>query len=383
MASFMEDKTQPSPQRPSRSQANGSVEDPSATEDSYLVVHRVHCSESDQPNHEKHEAELDYLDVPRLFAGANQTSRLKGTKPFDNIEWYLEDNPGVHFAIINIYDCLQYHREIADQFVRLQLPSNIDSRVVGQIRPYLCVLEEDAKEADRSNQILMPSLGLSRALDKLKTLYKLELGNWSAKFKLAYPYPQLWHCKDLLRNLTKELPPGDRSRVATLCNYLELEISDEWIEAEDMFEKGIVSKQHWKKLFRPNELGVTLLDGEPRAFVCEENYVISSGKLRLACWSWEFDGNFYQREFSVDIVWPDRSEVTRITGLSHYPLRFNTSDLANRLASRGATFWSCRQRKYVSYRSPSQDTNGQSVSSCRNCFRVPSLMSIGSATLYG
>jgi hypothetical protein len=369
MASISEDKIQSSPQRPMHPQANVSVDDPSATEASYLVVHRVQCNPRGHPNHKEHEAELDYLDVPRLLADANQTSSLKGTEPLDNIEWYLEDNTNIHFAILNIYDCAQYHREIADQFVRLPLPFNMDSRVLGQFRPYLCVLMEDAKEADRKRQILLPSPGLSRALDKLQTLYTLELGDWSAEDELAYPYPQLWHCRDLLRNAIKELPPGNRSQVATLCNYLETETSNEWTEAKNMFEKGLVSKQHWSKLFRPDEVCVTLLDGEPRAFVCKDNHGVSYGKLDLECWSWEFDGHFYRQDFSISISWPDQSEVTPITGLSHYPLRFDTHELTNRLANRGTTFWSCRQSKYVSYKPPSQDTIGEAVSSCRILFQ--------------
>ena len=374
MASLTEDE-QSSSQSPMHPQAIVSVEDPCATEASYLVVHRVQCSGS-HPNHEEHEAELDYLDVPRLFADANQTSSLKGTKPLDNIEWYLEDNSNTHFAVLNIYNCAQYHREIADQFVRLPLPSKIDSHVLGQIRPYLSVLKEDAKKADRNGQILVPSEGLSRALNKLQTLYKRELGDWSAANKLAYPYPQLWHCRDLLRNAAKEFPPGNLSHVATLCDYLETELSDEWIEAKHMFEKGLVSKQHWAKLFRPNEVVVTLLGGEPRAFVCKDSVRVLHDQLHLECWSWEFDGRFHRQDYSIYLDWPGQSEVTPITYLSHFPLRFDTSDLATRLANRGATFWSCRQRRYVSYRTPSQNMMGQAVSSCLTHFKVASLLII-------
>lgn len=373
-------------------QVTMSEKDPMA---SYAIVHRVQCNESDHPNHEGHEAKMDFLDVPRLYADANQTSSLKGTKPskgteslkdtspLDNNEWYLEDNRDTHFVILNIYDCGQYHREITDQFVPLSLPFDVDGRVLDQIKPYLYVLKKDAREAIRRSQILIPSPELSRALNSIEAFHPLEMSDWSAGKSLAYPYPQLRHYKDLLEKTAKELIPEVRSYVTTLRSYLETDVSDEWNEADHMFEKGLVSKQHWTKLFRRNEPSVALLDGEPRAFICRDSYHVSDDKLHLKCWSWEFDGHFFRQDFSVNIDWPDDSEVRRITDLSHYPLRFDTSDLADRLHNRGVKFWSCRQRKHINYSSSSQDPSGQAVCSNRTCLEVPLLTITGSTTLHG
>jgi hypothetical protein len=83
-------------------QATVSVDDPSATEASYLVVHRVQCDERGNPNHEEHEAELDYLDVPRLFADANQTSSLKGTEPLERITQIFTSPSSTSTTVPNI-----------------------------------------------------------------------------------------------------------------------------------------------------------------------------------------------------------------------------------------------------------------------------------------
>lgn len=381
MTSYAEDSNQPSPQGSTISLEV--AERLSAVEASFIVVYRVQCNGRHEFNHQDHEAELDYLDTPRLLTHANQTSALKGTEPLENIGWYLEDNPGRHLAVINIFDCVQYHKEIANKFERLSLPSSIDDRILRQLRPYLYVLKRDAKEAERKNQLLLPSPGLRKALNALRVLHPSSLDNWEAERNLAYPYPQLWHSRNILRNATEELSPGDQCRITTLWNFIDNDITDEWTEAEDMFKKGIVSKQHWTKLFCPNEPIVTMLYGEPRAFICKDNPEVSKDKLYLECWSWEFDGQFFRQDLSIKIDWPGQSDVASIVDLSHYPLKFDTFNLANILASRGATFWSCRQRKYVSYRSPSQDTIGQAVSSCRTCFKVLSLINTGSATLHG
>lgn len=379
MQSYAEDNDQPSTQGSTISLA----ERLGAVEASYIVVHRVQCNGRHEFNHRDHEAEIDYLDTPRLLTDANQTSALKGTEPLENIGWYLEDNPGRHLAVINIFDCVQYHKEIANTFERLSLPSSIDDRILRQLRPYLYVLKNDAKEAERKNQLLLPSPGLRKALNALRVLHPSSLDNWEAERNLAYPYPQLWHSRDILRNAAEELSPNDQCHITTLWNYIDNDITDAWTEAENMFKKGIVSKKHWTKLFRPNEPIVTMLYGEPRAFICKDNPEVSKDKLCLECWSWEFDGQFFRWDVSIMIDWPDQSDVASIVDLSHYPLKFDTYNLANRLANRGATFWSCRQRRYVSYRSPSQDTIGQAVSSYRTCFKVLSLINTGSATLYG
>lgn len=382
MTSYAEDSTQPSPQGSTISLV-AVAERLSAVEASYIVVHRVQCNGQREFNHKDHETELDYLDTPRLLTDANQTSVLKGTEPLDNIEWYLDDNPGRHLAVISIYDCVQYHKEIANEFERLSLPSSINGRTLSQLRPYLYVLRKDAKEADRKDQILVPSPGLKRALNSLRMLHPSILDDWELEENLTYPYPQLWHSRHFLLIAAEDLSPGDQCHITTLWRYLDNDMIGEWTEAEDMFKEGIVSKQHWTKLFHPNELIVTMLYGEPRAFICKDNPEVSNDKLYLECWSWEFDGQFFRRDLSFIIDWPGQSDVASIVDLSHYPLKFDTFDLANRLAKRGATFWSCRQRKYVSYRSPSQSTIGQTVSSCHTCFKVASLISTGSITLHG
>lgn len=337
---------------------------PSGTESSYLFVHRVQCHPQDGSNHSHHTEEKDYLDVPCLLTDSNQTTMLKGKRSLDNVEWYLEDNPSQSFAVINTYDCIDYHREIADSFERVSLPSSIDSHILGQVRPYLYVLKKNAKEADRIKQTLLPSPGLTRALNMLQSSLPLELRDWDEEGNLTYPYPQLWHCRDVLHDAAEELTPREQSYVMTLLEFLQSHVSTEWLEAEAMFENGMVSRQHWTKLFRPDEPIVTTIDGEPRAFICKEDAEVFHDTLHLPCWSWEFDGHFFRQDFAIKIKWPDQSDVAMITDLSHYPLRYDDSDLEQRLHSRGLTFWSCRQRRYISYESASQDAIVQAVSIC-------------------
>ena len=237
------------------------------------------------------------------------------------------------------------------------------------------MLKEDAKEADRIKQTLLLSPKLHRAMDTLQISYPLEFSHWEAEKNLTHPYLQLWHCKDLLEDAAKELTSTDLPQVIALRTFLEETVSDEWDEARDMFNNGFVNHRHWTKLFRPHAPIVTLLGNEPRAFICTEVSRISENKINLQCWSWEFDGHFFRQSFSIDVDWPNQFVLIQITSLSHYPLRFNTSDLTNRLRKRGTTFWSCRQRNYISYNPSSQDKIGQAVRNSHSMRNALSLIS--------
>ncbi|XPS78606.1 hypothetical protein M3J07_010619 [Ascochyta lentis] len=325
------------------------VEFPLTNYTSYVVAHRVECH-FEAGNHEEHETATDYHDVPRLLANANQTSILRGQKRLPDLEWYLEDNPAVSFIIRNTYDCGQYHEEIEDEFQRLPMPKGIGKRLEGNVRPYFSVLQSDARQAQRTRQVLLPSKGLIRAMRILCSSFPTELRDWDDENNLTYPYLQLWHCKDLLHeSAVAKLESTEQAHINSLLGYLDESVSAEWKEAEELFNDGLVDKKHWAKLFRPNEPIVTMIDGEPRAYILKRCPLVEEDQLLLDCRSWEFDGEFFQDDFDFEIDWLSQSDVIPISDLPYFPLRLDKTGLAARLERRGNTFWSCRRRRYINY----------------------------------
>lgn len=320
--------------------------------------------ESEDDYHVEHENEEHYYDVPRLLVDANRKSALEGRHRLSSPEWLLEDHPAISLIICNIYDCVGYHESIADDFERLWMPLSISEDVVRLVRPYFSILREDAKLAQREERVLIPSKGLRRAMNVLESFYPDQLRNWDEENNLTYPYLQLWHCKDLFRApASRMLEPAQQLHVDALLSYLEDDVAAEWEESEQIFSNGLVNKQHWAKLFRPNDPIITMKDGEPRAYVSRNCPTIEDEKLLLNCWSWEFDGEFYLEDSTFEVGWPSRSDAVPISDLAYFPLRCDKTDLTRRLERRGHTFWSCRKRRYVSYDKPSEGASVQSVRS--------------------
>lgn len=335
----------------------------------HIVIHRVECG-GDGLYHDDHESEEHYYDVPRLLANANRTSVLRGQHLLSDPEWLLEDHPAISFVVRNTYDCGRYHEQISDQFERLWMPLGISESIVGQVRPYFSVLTNNAALAEREDQVIVPSKGLKRAMSTLKSSFPSQLRNWDDEDNLTYPYLQLWHCKDLLRVAVNNMSdPAQQLHSNALLSYLESEGAAEWEEAEKLFSDGRVNKKHWAKLFRPNDLVVTMDNGEPRAYVVRDCPTVGDDSLVLACWSWKFDGEFHLQYPHHKVTWPSESDTVPISDLVFYPLRFDKSDLKERLERRGRVFWSCRKRRYVSYNVSPEETGLGAVGSLASCTR--------------
>jgi len=343
----------------------------------------VDCS-NDLDYHEEHESEGHYYDVPCLRANSNRTTPLKGLQPLSSPEWLLEDHPAISFIIRNVYNCEDYQEKILDQFERLWMPLGMSEHTIAQVRPYFSVLMRDAAPAEREQQVLVPSKGLTKAIATLKASCPTSLHNWDKEHNLTYPYLQLWHCKDILQDAASNLPdPGQRLHLQALLNYLKEAVAAEWKEAEELFSQGLVNKKHWAKLYRPNDLIVTMDNDEPLAFVVKDCPNVNDEFLDLECWSWGFDGSFYLQPFPVVVKWPSGPDTIKISELSFFPLRFDETGLEERLRHRGNIFWSCRTRRYVCYSVASDESSIQSVRPSASCFQGLTLMSSDQATIHG
>ena len=152
--------------------------------------------------------------------------------------------------------------------------------------------------------------------------------------------------------MVEALEPTHQLYLKALAGYLDQHITPEFVEAEALFAKGVVSRKHWAKLFCLDEIVVTVEHGQAVAFVSVICPIPNDDFLVLYCWSWAFDGKFFRREAELRIPWPSKNDVTAITDLQVYPLKYAKAGLEDKLRNRGERFWGCRGRKYVSYDVP-------------------------------
>jgi hypothetical protein len=329
----------------------------------HVIVHQVSCSGGG--NHTQHLPQLQYLDVPRLFAGDSKVSALRGEIHFPDLEDYLESNPDISFIVYRSYSCNEYHEAVKDDFDRLQIPQ-IDPAVISQLRAYFFALKRDGEAASPSvEDIRIISEDLQDAMTTMESLHPDQFGTWDPQRGMRAPYLQLYHCRPLMDDYAT-MPSGDLSQthqdhIRTLFNYVIASYGEEYQEVDDLFESGLVNQYHIPKLFGPNEIVVTLVNSQPSAYISEICPALEDGHLKLNCWSWDFDGLFRKEKSGLSVPWPQDSDTVPISSLRVYPLRYDRSGLEERLRNRGKQFWSCRKRNFVGYESPNPTFEVQAV----------------------
>jgi hypothetical protein len=330
----------------------------------YLLIHKVECGHS--INHNHHPKTSFFLDPPRLFAGDNKTSPLRGTVSISNVAEHLEDNEHISIIIYRTYYCEDYHATAEDDFERLRL-SDYGVRTVSAMRPYLFVLSKDTPEAEcASEEMTLLSQDLREALNNLEILdpkincHLLRQDHWT----MNSPYLQMYHFRDLIRQTSPMLTGVDEQKhVDVLLRYIDEAFGDDYAEADNLFSMGLVSQKHASKLFGPEEIVVTMKEGQPVAYVSKGFPSQTRSLLTLHCESWKFDGVFGRKVEIFDVMWPtaSSSEVMPIIELNLFPLKYDRSGIKKRLLARGQVLWNCRKRRYMSYTLPTDKSDTQTV----------------------
>ena len=250
----------------------------------HLVLHKVECGRS--INHNHHPETSYFLDAPRLFAGDNKASPLRGTSSIANAEEYLEDNEHISIVIYRTYDCEEYHESVEQSFERLRL-SDFGVRTVAAMRPYLFVVSKDMAPATSvSEYMTLLSHDLKEALRNLEKLNpsincnSFRHNHW----RLNAPYLQMYHFRDLVRHTIPRLTSAEeRKHAEVLLTYIDETFGDDYAEADNMFAKGMVSQNHLSKLFEPYEIVVTMKESQPVAFISKGLPNTGHPALTLRC----------------------------------------------------------------------------------------------------
>lgn len=79
---------------------------------------------------------------------------------------------------------------------------------------------------------------------------------------------------------------------------------------------------------------------------------ITNTKFKFKSLKWfDFDGCLQEKEFKHNFTYKAESENPfDITTLEIFPIDLTPSDLRSRLVARGKRFWTCRERRLVSYK---------------------------------
>jgi hypothetical protein len=326
----------------------------------YLIVHEVECDPRDG-NHGQHASLQRFFDTPRLFAGDNKVSALRGNRRIIDIEGVLEEDKRIKFVVYRSYECSAYRIRIKNDFEQATVP-NMDPMARSRIRPYLSVLTRDGPPADPLDEwIKVVDDELDCAIVRAEALESGHFKGWMTASTLRPPYLGFFHSRNNLEGLLKGLSKVDEDSLRVLFDFIHESCSEEFNKADQLFAKGMVNKKHHWKLFATNTVVVRKHEG---SMVCTLNEKIPlTNDLVHPNWSWKFDGIFRRDPYWLPLTWPGSDdEDMAIVDLPAYPLKYDRTGLEEKLKTRGRTFWDCRIRKYISYFGPSTGPDSQSVS---------------------
>ncbi|KAF2239766.1 P-loop containing nucleoside triphosphate hydrolase protein [Viridothelium virens] len=160
----------------------------------------------------------------------------------------------------------------------------------------------------------------------------------------------LFHHRHLLESHTIEFPES-KQHVDAFLKYTNSRYGAEFVEAKNLFAKGLVTKAHILFLFKPNEIIISGTYGKPTAFILQ--YWPELGKdgwVTLRCWSFQSDGSGFARKKSVLSIPPIEPETIRIQDLVAYPLQYATTELQDNILDRGIKHWELRIATQVTYK---------------------------------
>lgn len=233
------------------------------------------------------------------------------------------------------------------------------SRVPRETKPYLFTLPEDGPLAVSDGEIMHDFRSkLKSAMSAADRALQSEGLSPSAIFddaqEIAAPFVEIYRNVDLLQRISSQfLDASARLELDSLLAYVTNAVQHDYEAADEQFSHGYVTKSHFNKLIRQNEIIIQVVDGEEIALMCERYELREPPSFELQCWSWHFGVCFRKERSVVQLIWPElHSNKIPISTLSAWPLRYADPELKTKLKERGIMLWQCRHRKLISYLAP-------------------------------
>lgn len=301
------------------------------------LLYRIWCNQSKSDS--SHHLVPAFRDAPVLHTSLepepshySARSHLNGTVPVLEIQALMEnDTDGIAIVVIRTVECSEASIQMAraDGTLRwteaIYMKSNILKHVMHQIAA--CYFQP----------VLMGQSTKPTA----------------ASFEKNRVHPAelvLFHHRHLLQTYASENCES-KQHIDALLGYMNGRYARKFAEADDLFERGLVTQAHILYLFRPNEVVISGTYEKPAAFVLQDwPELRSDGCVTLSCWSFQTDGSGFARKHSSLSILPIGPTAMKIQDLVAYPLRFATSELRELIRSRGEKQWEIRTATQITYK---------------------------------
>jgi hypothetical protein len=148
-----------------------------------------------------------------------------------------------------------------------------------------------------------------------------------------------------------EVHPTAQDLVDGLLQYSNSRYGRDFEEAETLLAQDLVSQTHILKLYKPNDLVVSEMSGQPSAFVVHDwPRVDENNRITLECWSFQTDGLGFARKLTVFCIPPIESEYQAVSSFVVYPIRYAKPEIQEAIRINGQKHWDLRTTTHVMYK---------------------------------
>ncbi|KAM7203291.1 putative AAA domain containing protein [Rhypophila sp. PSN 637] len=336
---------------------------------SSIVIQEFHCLEDfenatkNNAGHSgRHAKPLMYLGSPAWEVYDGEV-KLKGQFPVYDSDTYIKKRGDITFAAYKIYSP-EHQTDQVERAIRanesLPPPEPLRQRIV--------IVSEEMTAAIRAFSALEPTFRDEFTEFNGDDTYH---GEDDTEGRNVLESPFIWWYHYRKSNKIQELPAREIKLVTAITSWIEANYGALYANVDDQLLCGRVSKDSMQYLIRPGQV-VILQDKDlptPTGHVAlgrpsrwdtksqkrDDSYDEPLSQWRC-CWtirvrSYIYAGDFYRKEDTVTfgLSADAEEEEVEITSLRLVPLNFAPEEVSRMLETRGKTFWSCRNKRLVSY----------------------------------
>ncbi|PTB53826.1 hypothetical protein M431DRAFT_6109 [Trichoderma harzianum CBS 226.95] len=286
---------------------------------------------------------------------------LRGSKPINNFDLFLERNKEIAFIVYKDYECCgDLPPEINKSKIELGLDIDASTFVVGE---QIQLISADLKLALRNLA--------SEAFEGIPHPFLDEKENPT----IEHPYMFLFHRRKEAEEVTMKQSQDAQRHLDVFFKYIFSCMSEEWTTVDQFLAEKRISAKYIDYLFvsRFNRVAsvyikrltfqvpnrIVIMKRKDMDIAKIKAYVLQnwlqrpfrrSSTVTAPVYSWKFDGKFHKYFSSLSIEdLPSAIESFLITDMPVYPIEFASQEIVSALRKRGNMFWKCRERHYVSY----------------------------------
>ena len=234
-------------------------------------------------------------------------------------------------------------------------------------KPVLTVIREFDRNKQfwrRRLQIASPSiLGLLKDLSRYDVEVESHDGPKGGELHLTEPLMVLFHNRRQLRDKAASIPRQIGDHVQLMCDFMRNEFGDVTEKLDDLESakpSGLITYADLWLLYAPGTIVYSLENGEYEAFVVDSlrgmhkryrsHNRFSHSRLDLTCWSINYDGEVYGREWTIHTITPFHGS-REISSLDLVPEKFlpTATETKAKLVNRGKHFWQLQGQKFREY----------------------------------